>query len=43
MDPFFVLAFKLKMVCAPLGLQSRIPGRHELSFANWWRKAVKKL
>ena len=30
-------------VLAPLGLQDRFPGRHELSFADWWRKAVKKI
>ena len=30
-------------VLAPLGLQDRVPGRHELSFADWWREAVKKL
>jgi len=44
MDLFFlVLEFKHKVVLAPLGLQGRVPGRHELSFADWWREAVKKL
>jgi hypothetical protein len=26
-----------------LGLQDRVPSRDELSFADWWRKAVKKI
>ena len=26
-----------------LGLQYRIPSPHEISFTDWWRKAVKKL
>jgi hypothetical protein len=30
-------------VLAPLGLQDRVPSRDELSFADWWRKAVKKI
>ena len=29
--------------CHNRGLQYRIPSPHEISFADWWRKAVKKL
>ena len=30
-------------ILTPMGFQGRVSSRHEISFADWWRKAVKKV
>jgi len=30
-------------ILTPMGFQGRVPSRHEISFADWWRKAVTKV
>ena len=30
-------------ILSALGLQDRVPSSHEISFGDWWRKAIKNL